>query len=96
MYYELLDLIMQKGNATVDIQLWHIWVFFLLISLMVFVKWGRAIAIFSLLASVALGWQESMSAVQETVAATPVMWMGYLLVGAFMLAAISYTFAMEH
>lgn len=92
---EMLAVFLEKGTATVAIQLWHIWFFVLLISAMIFVKWGRAIAIFSLLTAVLLGWQESFSAMKETLATTPAMWMPYLLVGSIMLAAIAFSFATE-
>ena len=85
----------QRGTATVGIQLWHIWFFVLLISAMVFVKWRRAIAIFSLLTAIVLGWQESLTAVQETAATTPALWLAYLMAGTVMLAAIACSFTME-
>ena len=92
---DTLTVFVQKGTATIAIQLWHLWLFVLLICAMVFVKWGRAIAIFSLLTAIVLGWQESLTAVQETVAKTPALWMAYLLAGSAMLAAIAFSFIME-
>jgi len=93
--HEALNVFLQKGTATVDIQLWHIWFFVLLISAMIFVKWARAIAIFSMLTAIVLGWQESLAAAQETVATTPVLWVAYLLIGAVMVAALAFSFCLD-
>ena len=92
---EILAIIVQKGTATITIQLWHLWFFVILIFAMVFVKWGRAIAIFSLLMAIVLGWQDNLSAVNQAAVATPTQWITYLLVGSIMLAGIAFTFAMK-
>ena len=62
---------LQSGAATVNIQLWHIWAFILIVSGMIVVKSARSIAIVSLLAAVLLGWQDSLAVVEKCLPASP-------------------------
>jgi hypothetical protein len=80
---ELINSFWQTGAATINIQLWHIWIFVLVVSGMVFVKCKRAIAVLSLFTAIVLGWQDSMAAVKESVSAPSVLWLTYLSIGLF-------------
>jgi len=84
---ELINSFWRTGATTINIQLWHVWIFVLAMSGMVFVKCRRAIAVLSLFTAIVLGWQDSMAAVKESVSAPSVLWLTYLAVGLFIFAS---------
>ena len=92
----ILQTFLQSGAATVNIQLWHIWAFILIVSGMIVVKSVRSIAIVSLLAAVLLGWQDSLAVVEKCLPASPAVVGGfYLLFGAMILGSVACTFDLD-
>ncbi len=88
----ILNTFLQSGNATVSIQLWHIWAFILVVSGMIVIRSVRAIAIVSLLAAVALGWHSSLAVFDKSMSATPGVGVFYLLFGVVILGSVACTF----
>ena len=87
----------QSGATIVNIQLWHIWAFILIVSGMIVIKSVRSIAIVSLLAAVLLGWQDSLTVVEKCLPASPAAVGGfYLLFGALILASVACTFDLDN
>lgn len=85
---------LQSGSATVSIQLqlWHIWAFILVVSGMIVLKSVRAIAILSLLAAVALGWHSSLAVFDKSMTATPAVGVLFLLFGVVILGSVACSF----
>ena len=87
----------QNGSATVNVELWHIWAFIIIVSGLIVMRSKKGLAIVSLLVPVALGWHASLAMLERSLPASPTAaGVFYLLFGFLILGSVACTFDLDH
>ncbi|MEW6426880.1 MAG: hypothetical protein AB1568_02470 [Thermodesulfobacteriota bacterium] len=92
---ELLSAWFAVGNVEIGIELWQIWIFTLLISLLVVARWKRAIAVVSLLAALMVSGRDSIHAFLASSGTIPHLGLFYGILGICIVSGFLFSLILD-
>jgi len=83
------------GNTAIELQLWHVWIFALLITGLILTKCKRAIAFFSIAGALAISGRASISIIRQSASLSPELWFFYGILALFILSGVLCSFIID-